>query len=99
MGIHPIKLPGWLGNKTVFQQGIELEIKGSAAPMATVTLEIVKDPTDGRRVSKLDTDSASSWLLKRLPALKVISLLRYRLIKLLRILIHLFSNALTRLYP
>ena len=56
MGIHPIKLPGWLGNKTVFQQGIELEIKGSAAPMATVTLEIVKDPTDGRRVSKLDTD-------------------------------------------
>ena len=56
MGLHPIKLPGWLGNKTVFQQGIELEIKGTAAPMATVTLEIVKDPTDGRRVSKLDTD-------------------------------------------
>lgn len=56
MGSNPIILPGWLGNKAVFQQGIDFTISGKAAPSATVTLEIVKDPTDGRRVSKLDTD-------------------------------------------
>ena len=43
-------------SKCVFQQGVEHKIEGIAAPSATVTLEIVKDPTDGRKVSKLDTD-------------------------------------------
>lgn len=56
MQINPIILPSWLTSKCVFQQGVELKIEGVAAPSATVTLEIVKDPTDGRKVSKLDTD-------------------------------------------
>ena len=56
MQINPIILPSWLMSKCVFQQGVEHKIEGIAAPSATVTLEIVKDPTDGRKVSKLDTD-------------------------------------------
>ena len=56
MQINPIILPSWLNSKCVFQQGVEHKIEGIAAPSATVTLEIVKDPTDGRKVSKLDTD-------------------------------------------
>ena len=56
MEVNPIKLPSWLTEKGVFQQGVELVIDGYAAPSATITLEIVKDPTDGRRVSKLDTE-------------------------------------------
>jgi len=56
MQINHIVLPSWLSSKCVFQQGVELKIEGTAAPSATVTLEIVKDPTDGRKVSKLDTD-------------------------------------------
>ena len=52
----PISVPCWLGSKCVFQQGIPFKIEGFAAPSATVTLEITKDPTDGRKVSKLDTD-------------------------------------------
>ena len=53
---NSIVLPSWLGNKAVFQQGVNVRVKAKAAPTATVTLEITKDPTDGRRVSKLDTD-------------------------------------------
>lgn len=56
MQINPITLPSWLNNKTVFQQEVPLSIRGKAAPSATITLEISKDPTDGRRVSKLDAD-------------------------------------------
>lgn len=56
MEINPIILPSWLKEKSVFQQGVELVVEGFAAPSATITLEIVKDPTDGRRVSKLDTE-------------------------------------------
>ena len=56
MQINPIILPSWLTSKCVFQQGVELKIEGVAAPSATITLEVVKDPTDGRKVSKLDTD-------------------------------------------
>ena len=52
----PISVPCWLGSKCVFQQGVPFKIEGFAAPSATVTLEITKDPTDGRKVSKLDTD-------------------------------------------
>ena len=56
MQANSIILPSWLGNKAVFQQGVPFYIEGRAAPSATVTLEIVKDPTDGRRVSKLDAE-------------------------------------------
>lgn len=51
-----IILPKWLRDKSVFQQNIAFDICGVAPAMATVTLEIVKYPTDGRRISKLDTD-------------------------------------------
>lgn len=53
---NPIILPSWIGNKAVFQQNVPLVIDGTAAPSATITLEISKDPTDGRKVSKLDSD-------------------------------------------
>lgn len=56
MHSNQIVLPSWLNSKTVFQQNVPLVVKGKAAPSATVTLEISKDPTDGRRVSKLDTE-------------------------------------------
>lgn len=56
MDVNPIVLPSWLKTKGVFQQGIEFKIEGYAAPSATITLEVSKDPTDGRRVSKLDTE-------------------------------------------
>ena len=54
--VNPIVLPSWIGNKAVFQQNNPFVIEGTAAPSATITLEISKDPTDGRKVSKLDTD-------------------------------------------
>lgn len=56
MEVNPIVLPSWLNNKCVFQQNLGFRIEGYAAPSATITLEISKDPTDGRRVSKLDTE-------------------------------------------
>ncbi|MBQ5423306.1 MAG: hypothetical protein IIU27_05440, partial [Clostridiales bacterium] len=56
MQINPIVLTSWLSDKAVFQQGIEITIRGKAAPSATITFEVKKDPTDGRKVSKLDTD-------------------------------------------
>lgn len=56
MHLNQIILPSWLSNKSVFQQQVPLVIRGKAAPSATITLEISKDPTDGRRVSKLDTE-------------------------------------------
>ncbi|MBP5262253.1 MAG: hypothetical protein J6Z43_09025 [Clostridiales bacterium] len=51
-----IILPAWLMDKSVFQQNVAFEICGKAPAMATVTFEIAKYPTDGRRISKLDTD-------------------------------------------
>lgn len=56
MQVNPIILPSWFSSKTVFQQGVPLKIEGTAAASATITLEVVKDPTDGRRVSKLDNE-------------------------------------------
>ena len=56
MQVNQIILPSWLNNKTVFQQQVPFVIEGKAAPSATITLEISKDPTDGRRVSKLDAE-------------------------------------------
>ena len=54
--VNPIILPSWVGNKAVFQQNVPFVIEGTAAPSATITLEISKDPTDGRKVSKLDQE-------------------------------------------
>ncbi|MBR1796893.1 MAG: hypothetical protein IJ757_02615 [Clostridiales bacterium] len=54
--VNPIILPSWIGNKAVFQQNVPFVIEGTAAPSATITLEISKDPTDGRKVSKLDQE-------------------------------------------
>ncbi|MBR2523408.1 MAG: hypothetical protein IKE53_03080 [Clostridiales bacterium] len=51
-----IILPKWLSDKAIFQQNLAFNITGKAPAMATITLEIVKYPTDGRRISKLDTD-------------------------------------------
>lgn len=51
-----IVLPLWLTDKSVFQQNVAFEIRGKAPALATVTFEIVKYPTDGRKISKLDTD-------------------------------------------
>jgi len=54
--VNPIILPSWITNKAVFQQNVPFVIEGTAAPSATITLEISKDPTDGRKVSKLDQE-------------------------------------------
>ena len=51
-----LRLPHWLATGMVFQQGTPLRISGQTDPYSLVTLEVVKDPTDGRPVSKLDTD-------------------------------------------
>ncbi|MCQ2528483.1 MAG: hypothetical protein MJ108_05115 [Saccharofermentans sp.] len=56
MQVNQIQLPSWLNNKTVFQQKVPFVIEGIAAPSATITLDISKDPTDGRKISKLDTE-------------------------------------------
>lgn len=53
---NSIILPDWLDNKTIFQQGVPFVIEGTAPSSATITLEIIKDPTDGKSVSKLDTE-------------------------------------------
>jgi len=54
--MNTFKLPAWLSTGMVFQQGVPLLLYGDAGQYSSVTLEVVKDPTDGRRVSKLDTD-------------------------------------------
>ena len=54
--MNDMRLPAWLSDGMVFQQRVPVKLYGNAAPYNTVTLEVVKDPTDGRRVSKLDTD-------------------------------------------
>ena len=46
-----IILPKWLSDKAIFQQNLAFNITGKAPAMATITLEIVKYPTDGRRIS------------------------------------------------
>ena len=56
MQFHSIHLPSWLATGMVFQQGVPLILFGKAQKHALIKLEIVKDPTDGRKVSKLDTD-------------------------------------------
>jgi len=51
-----IILPSWISAGMVFQQGVPLLLHGRTGPDNPVTLDVVKDPTDGRKVSKLDTD-------------------------------------------
>ncbi len=54
--MNEFRLPAWLSEGMVFQQKVPVKLFGISTPYNTVTLEVVKDPTDGRRVSKLDTD-------------------------------------------
>lgn len=54
--MNTIQLPAWLSTGMIFQQGVPFLLYGYAQPHATIKLEVVKDPTDGRKVSKLDTD-------------------------------------------
>ena len=54
--MNDFRLPAWLSEGMVFQQRVPVKLFGASTPHNTVTLEVVKDPTDGRRVSKLDTD-------------------------------------------
>lgn len=61
MSICTIQLPVWLSAGMVFQQGVSLLLEGSAMCHVPVKLEVVKDPTDGRKVSKLDTDYGIIW--------------------------------------
>jgi len=56
MTMNTIQLPAWLSTGMIFQQGVPLLLYGYAQPHAAIKLEVVKDPTDGRKVSKLDTD-------------------------------------------
>ena len=52
-----IRLPSWISPGMVFQQGVPVILRGEVESAQTpVTLEVMKDPTDGRKVSKLDTD-------------------------------------------
>ena len=40
--VNPIVLPSWIGNKAVFQQNNPFVIEGTAAPSATITLQIME---------------------------------------------------------
>lgn len=52
-----IRLPSWISPGMVFQQGVPVILRGEVqSPNVPVTLEVMKDPTDGRKVSKLDAD-------------------------------------------
>lgn len=54
---NDIRLPSWISPGMVFQQGVPVKLRGEVGkPNVPVTLEVMKDPTDGRKVSKLDTD-------------------------------------------
>jgi len=54
---NDIRLPSWISPGMVFQQGVPVKLRGEVGkPNVPVTLEVKKDPTDGRKVSKLDTD-------------------------------------------
>lgn len=61
MDFNTIQLPAWLSTGMIFQQGVPLLLYGYAQSHATMKLEVVKDPTDGRKVSKLDTDYGIIW--------------------------------------
>lgn len=54
---NDIRLPSWISPGMVFQQGVPVMLRGKIGSSGVpVTLEVMKDPTDGRKVSKLDTD-------------------------------------------
>ena len=54
---NDIRLPSWISPGMVFQQGVPVVLRGKVGSSSVpVTLEVMKDPTDGRKVSKLDTD-------------------------------------------
>ena len=55
--LNDIRLPSWISPGMVFQQGVPIVLRGKVgSSKVPVTLEVMKDPTDGRKVSKLDTD-------------------------------------------
>lgn len=56
-----IQLPAWLSTGMIFQQGVPFLLYGYTNTHTPVKLEVVKDPTDGRKVSKLDTDYGIIW--------------------------------------
>lgn len=51
-----IRLPAWLTDGMVFQHGVPLVLFGYCVKEKPIRLEILRRPTDGRKVSKLDTD-------------------------------------------
>ena len=51
-----IRLPAWLTDGMVFQHGVPLVLFGYYMKGIPIRLEILRRPTDGRKVSKLDTD-------------------------------------------
>jgi len=61
MTIHTFRLPSWLSAGMIFQQGVPLTVYGYSDANTSVRIEVVKDPTDGRKVSKLDTDYGIIW--------------------------------------
>ncbi len=61
MTIHTFRLPSWLSTGMIFQQGVPLTVYGYSDVSTSVRIEVVKDPTDGRKVSKLDTDYGIIW--------------------------------------
>jgi hypothetical protein len=61
MAFHTIRLPAWISAGMIFQQGLPLSLYGYAQQDNRVKLDVVKDPTDGRKVSKLDSDYGIIW--------------------------------------
>lgn len=61
MASDTIQLPAWLSTGMIFQQGVPFLLYGYTNTHTPVKLEVVKDPTDGRKVSKLDTDYGIIW--------------------------------------
>ena len=61
MALDAIQLPAWLSTGMIFQQGVPFLLYGYTNTHTPVKLEVVKDPTDGRKVSKLDTDYGIIW--------------------------------------
>lgn len=61
MAFHTIRLPAWISAGMIFQQGLPLSLYGYAQQDMKVKIEVVKDPTDGRKVSKLDSDYGIIW--------------------------------------
>ena len=51
-----IRLSSWLSSGMVFQHGVTLILSGHSMPDSLIRLDVTKEPVDGRKVSKLDTE-------------------------------------------